>query len=117
MSTVKFVVELTVPDSRLERFKRVAKEMNQIVKNDEPDTLSCKWFYVAGENKWCLTQKFKDSDAFLKHLHQVSEEMNEILEISKVERFEVFGGLSYAARAAIASFGVKHYTYWTGVVH
>jgi len=43
--------------------------------------------------------------------------MNEILEISKVERFEVFGGLSYAARAAIASFGVKHYTYWTGVVH
>jgi len=117
MSTVKFVVELTVANSRLETFKRVAKEMNEIVENHEPDTLSCKWFYQGGDNRWCLTQKFRDSDAFLKHLHQVNEQMNEILEISKVERFEVFGDLSYTARAAIASFGVKHYTYWSGVVH
>jgi hypothetical protein len=43
--------------------------------------------------------------------------MNQLLEISEVERFEVFGDLSYVARAAIASFGVKHYTYWSGVVH
>ena len=116
MSTVKFVVELTVSNNQLETFKNIAKEMNAIVQRDEPDTLSCKWFYHDGDNKWCLTEKFRDSDAFLKHLNEVSEQMNQILEISEVERFEVFGDLCYSARAAIASFGVKHYTYWSGVV-
>ena len=117
MSTVKFVVELTVSNSQLETFKRVAKEMTAIVHENEPDTLSCKWFYHDGDNKWCLTEKFRDSGAFLKHLDDVSGQMNQIFEMSNVERFEVFGDMPYAARAAIASFGVKHYTYWGGVVH
>ena len=117
MSTVKFVVELTVSNSQLEKFKEAAHEMNRIVRRNEPDTLSCKWFYHEGSDKWCLTEKFRDSDAFLKHLHEVSDQLNEILDISKMERFDVFGNLSYAARAAIAAFSVKHYTYWGGVVH
>jgi quinol monooxygenase YgiN len=68
MSAVKFVVELTVSTSQLDTFKHIAREMNSIVQHHEPDTLSCKWFYHDGDNKWCLTEKFRDSDAFLKHL-------------------------------------------------
>ena len=117
MSTVKFVVGLTVLDSQLDIFKRIAKEMNAIVKHNEPDTLSCKWFYNDGDNKWYLTEKFKDSDAFLKHLHEVSPQLDKLLEISEVDRFEVFGDMAFAAKVAIASFGVKHYTYWSGVSH
>ena len=117
MPAVKFVVELTVSDHCLNSFKEIATAMNAIVRNNEPDTLSCKWFYHEGDNKWCLTEKFKDADAFLKHLDDVSLQLDQLMEISEVSRFEVFGDLPYAARAAIASFGVKHYTYWSGVVH
>jgi len=116
MSAVKFIVGLTVSDAQLDTFKQIAKEMNAIVHN-EPGTLSCKWFYHEGDNKWCLAEKFKDSDAFLTHLDDVSTQLDQLLEICKVDRFEVFGDLPFSARAAIASFGVKHYTYWCGVVH
>ena len=115
MSTVKFAVELTVSHSQLDTFKRIAKEMNAIVQRNEPDTLSCKWFCHEGGNKWYLTEKFRDSDAFLKHLHEVHPQLDQLFEISEIDRFEVFGHMAFAAKAAIASFGARHYTYWSGV--
>lgn len=117
MLTIRFVVELTVSDNQLNTFKQIAKEMIAIVQQNEPDTLSCKWFYHEGDNKWCLSEKFKNSDAFLIHLEEVSPQLDQLLEISEVSRFEVFGNLAFAAKAAISSFGVKHYTYWSGVSH
>ena len=115
MATVKFTIELTVANSQLDIFKKLAKEMNAIVKNKEPETLHCQWFFHEGEDKWYLTEMFADSNAFLKHLDNVSQQLGELLEIAEVSRFEVFGELSHAAKAVIASFGVKYFTFWDGV--
>ena len=117
MSDIKFAVELTVAANQLEAFKQIAKEMNAIVLYNEPDTISCKWFHHRGDDKWYLTEKFKDSDAFLKHLDDVSPQLEKLLEISEINRFEVFGDMAFAAKAAIASFGAKHYSFWSGVSH
>ena len=117
MSDIKFAVELTVATSQLEAFKQIAKEMNAIVLCNEPDTISCKWFHHKEDNKWYLTEKFKDSDAFLKHLDDVSSQLDKLLEISEINRFEVFGDMAFAAKAAIVSFGAKHYSFWSGVSH
>ncbi len=117
MPTIKFAVELTVSHIQLDTFKRIAKEMNEIVHLNEPDTLSCKWFYHEGDDKWFLTEKFRDSDAFLKHLDEISPQLDQLFEISEVNRFDVFGEMAFNARVAIASLGAKHYTYWSGVSH
>lgn len=117
MSAIKFAVELTVADNHLEVFKEIAKEMNAIVLYNEPDTISCKWFHHKGDNKWYLTEKFKDSDAFLKHLDNVNLHLEKLLEISEINRFEVFGDMAFTAKAAIASLGAKHYSFWSGVSH
>lgn len=117
MSAVKLSVELTVSKDQLEVFKQIAREMNAIVQHDEPDTLSCKWFYHEGDNKWCLTEKFKDSDAFLQHLNDVSPQLDRLLEISEFDRLEVFGDMPLSAKATIVSFGAKHYQFWSGVYH
>jgi len=117
MSAIKFSVELTVAANQLAVFKQIAKEMNAIVLCNEPDTISCKWFSHEGDNKWHLTEKFKDSDAFLKHLDDVSPQLDRLLEISEINRFEVFGDMAFAAKAAIALFGAKHYSFWSGVSH
>ncbi|MDP4150324.1 MAG: hypothetical protein Q8927_09710 [Bacteroidota bacterium] len=115
MATVKFTVELIVTPGRLLDFKRLAREMNMIVRRDEPRTLQCQWFFHEGERKWHLTEVFADSEALLQHLWDVSAQLEELLEISEISRFEVFGELSHAARAVIASFGVKYFTLWDGV--
>lgn len=115
MATVKFTIELTVIHSQLDTFKRLAREMNAIVKKDEPRTLNCQWFFHEGDDKWYLTEMFADSDAFLKHLEDVGPQLEEILAIAEVSRFEVFGELSHAAKSVIASFGVKYFTLWDGV--
>ena len=115
MSTVKFTVELVVQRHQLSDFKRIAREMNTIVRKDEPLTLQCQWFFHEGEDKWYLTETFPDSDAFLQHLANVAPQLGQLLEITEVSRFEVFGELSFAAKATIASFGVKYFTLWEGV--
>jgi hypothetical protein len=58
---------------------------------------------------------FPDSDAFLQHLADVASQLEQLLEIAEVSRFEVFGELSLAAKTTIASFGVKYFTLWEGI--
>ena len=65
--------------------------MNAIVRKDEPLTLQCQWFFHEGEDKWYLTETFPDSDAFLLHLANVATQLGQLLEITEVSRFEVFG--------------------------
>lgn len=115
MATVKFTVELVVQRHQLPDFKRIAREMTAIVQMDEPHTLQCQWFFHEGEDKWYLTETFPDSDAILHHLEHVAPQLGQLMEIAEVSRFEVFGELSLAARATIASFGVKYFTLWQGV--
>lgn len=115
MATVKFTIELTVEHSQVDTFKKLAREMNTIVRHNEPDTIQCQWFFHEGDDKWYLTEMFANSNAFLKHLEDTGPKLDEILEIAAVSRFEVFGELSQAAKAVIASFGVKYFTFWDGV--
>jgi len=115
VATVKFTVELIVAGHRLDSFKKLAREMNSIVRKDEPGTLQCQWFFHEGDDKWYLTEMFTDSNAFLKHLNDVGPQLEALLDVAEVSRFEVFGDLSHAAKAVIASFGVKYFTLWDGV--
>jgi len=115
MSAVKFTIELTVEHSQIETFKKLAKQMNTIVRYYEPETIQCQWYFHEGDDKWYLTETFANSDAFLKHLHDTGPKLEEILKIAEVSRFEVFGELSHAAKSCLASFGVKYFTFWDGV--
>ena len=115
MAAVKFTIELTVEHSQVDTFKKLAKQMNTIVRYYEPETIQCQWFFHEGDDKWYLTETFANSDAFLKHLHDTGPKLEEILKIAEVSRFEVFGELSHAAKACLASFGVKYFTFWDGV--
>lgn len=112
MAAVKFTIELTVVHSQMDTFKKLAREMNAIVQCNEPETIQCQWFFHEGDDKWHLSEMFTNSDAFLKHLEDTGSKLEEILEIAEVSRFEVFGELSYAAKAVIAGFGVKYFTLW-----
>lgn len=115
MATVKFTIELTVDHHQVDRFKRLAKEMNSIVRCHEPETIQCQWFFHEGDDKWYLSETFASSNAFLKHLEDAGPKLEEIFEIAEVSRFEVFGELSHAAKSVIATFGVKYFTFWDGV--
>lgn len=115
MANVRFTIELTVAHNEVDTFKKLAREMNTIVRYNEPETIQCQWFFHEGDDKWYLTETFVDSDAFLKHLEDTGPKLEEILEIAEVSRFEVFGELCHSAKSCIASFGVKYFTFWDGV--
>lgn len=115
MAAVKCTIELIVVHNHVDSFKRLAREMNALVRTNEPETIQCQWFFHDGDDKWYLNEIFANSDAFLAHLEDTGPKLTEIFEIAEVSRFEVFGDLSHAAKAAIASFGVKYFTLWDGV--
>ena len=115
MANVRFTIELTVLHSQVDTFKKLAKEMNALVRYNEPETIQCQWFFHEGDDKWYLTEMFANSDAFLRHLEDTGPKLEEIFEIAEVSRFEVFGELCHSAKAVIASFGVRYFTFWDGV--
>lgn len=115
MATVTFTIELIVHHHQVDTFKKLAKEMNSIVRRNEPETIQCQWYFHDGDDKWFLSETFTSSDAFLKHMEDTGPTLEEIFEFTEVTRFEVFGELSHAAKSVIATFGVKYFTFWDGV--
>ena len=107
MAAVKFTIELTVEHSQVETFKKLAKQMNTIVRYYEPETIQCQWFFHEGDDKWYLTETFVNSDAFLKHLQDAGPKLEEILKIAEVSRFEVFGELSHVRPGLPGRLGVR----------
>ena len=101
MATVKFTIELTVEHSQIDTFKKLAREMNAIVRYNEPETIQCQWFFHEGDDKWYLTEMFANSDAFLKHLQDTGPKLEEILEIADDGSNDLMtitkGDLSYEA--------------------
>ena len=65
MASVKFTIELNVEHNQVEAFKKLAKQMNTIVRYYEPETIQCQWYFHEGDDKWYLTEVFANSDAFL----------------------------------------------------
>jgi quinol monooxygenase YgiN len=106
-------VEFTITPGRNDAFKSLAHQLTEKT-SKESGTLAYEWYFSSDESKCHLVELYKDSGAILAHLNNVGPILQELLETSKVTRFEVFGNLNAEVEKALTSFGTKFFKYWDG---
>src|SRR5579864_7858880 len=92
MSTVYFLVELTVHEGKLDEFKGIAQEMNA-GSQSEPGTLGYEWYFSEDGKRCRLVETYATADDVQAHIAGpvVQQLVPKLLQQATLDRFEVYG--------------------------
>jgi quinol monooxygenase YgiN len=113
-SEIEFVVEWTVTGDPA-RFRALAREATEMVRNDEPRARRYQWYENRARNTYILTECYADSEAMLLHTRNIARLLPELDKVGRVTRFEILGELSPEAEAAAAAIGAARFRFVEGV--
>ena len=114
-TTVQFTVDLTIADGKLAAFESIAKAMSTATEK-EPGARAYAWYLSADRTKCRLIEIYVDGDAVVAHLKGpvVGDLVPRLLQVSKLNAFEVYGDPGPEASAMLAGFGAQIYKHWLG---
>ena len=113
-SAIHFNAKLVVQEGQMDKFKEVAKLCIAAVKEHDTGTLQYDWFIDEKSNTCIVRETYKNSQAVLEHMANVSELLPQLLEIS-TPTLEVFGTPSEELQTALAAFGPSVYPLYKGL--
>ena len=110
---IRFTVDLSIHDGRLDAFERTAREMiagSQM----EPGTLGYDWFLSEDRKRCRIVEHFADGNAALAHLTGpvVQQLVPHMLESAEITRFEVYGDPGPQASHMLAGIGAEVFRAW-----
>jgi quinol monooxygenase YgiN len=111
---IRKVVEISINQGKLAKFKEVSSQFIERVKTSEPDTLAYEWYFNEDQSKCYVIEQYRDSDALLIHMANIRHLYEPIFEVSEITRIEVFGDPSPEVREAHLE-GTKYLNYWAGI--
>jgi quinol monooxygenase YgiN len=105
---VRFTVDLTIHEGKLEEFERMAEAMTAGTEK-EPSTLYYDWCFSADRRRCRLLEAYSDANAVLAHLTGpvVRELVPKILGLSSLTRFEVYGDPGPKAAQMLSGLGAE----------
>jgi hypothetical protein len=109
---VQFVLELEIEAP--EAFKECAKAAAALVEASEPTTIAYRWFLNPDETKCYIIEWYPNADVIPAHLALVGPTLGEMLKVAQITRFEVFGDVTGAAKAALEGAGAAIFPAWIG---
>jgi quinol monooxygenase YgiN len=108
MSKVSYVIQMTINDGMLDKFKEMAKGFASQTEASEPGTLGYQW-WLAEDGKHCLlVETFESSEAMVTHLGNVGPAL------APITRLEVCGTVSAEAREILAGLNAVHFPHLAG---
>jgi len=111
---IRKVVKLSIKEGKIDQFKSVASLFIEKVNTSEPDTVSYEW-YLSDDGRQCyIIEIYKDSASLLKHLDNVRDLYEPMLNLCEITRVRVFGDVSEAVRDAHIA-GSEFYSHWAGI--
>ncbi len=115
---MKWIVEFTIKEGKLEAFENLAKEIAVLVKQNEPDTKGYQWYFNDEKTKCIVNEWYESSEAALVHLRgkAVITILPKLLEVSKLTRFEVYGDPNNDLKEALAKFSIHNFHFFTGFI-
>jgi quinol monooxygenase YgiN len=111
--TVRFTVELTIKDGRLEEYERLVDAM--IAGSEkEPGTVVYEFTLSEDRTKGRILEGFDGADAVRDHMQGsvVGELVPQLLELATIDVFTVDGDPGPLAREMLAGFGARFYDHW-----
>ena len=106
------IVRFRFHDGALEEFKRLSVECMAIVRAKDTGTLQYDTFFNDDETECIVIERFRDSDALIRHSENLAHLMDAIVATGTVSG-ELLGDLSEELRANFTSDGpVQLFTPW-----
>ena len=111
--TVRLNVALTVNDGKLAVFEELATAMTAVTRK-EPGAHAYDWHMSADRKRCRLVETYANADALLAHLKgpAVQQYVPQMVQISKVDRFEVYGDPGPEAAKMLAALGAEIFSDW-----
>lgn len=113
--SIRAIAEYAIPEGKLDEFKRMAAEIIDEVRANEPNTLSYEWFLSKDESKCYVVQRYRDSEAVLAHLANIADLSGRLHEVAPLTGVMIFGSPSDELRQALERVGPKVFEHWNGV--
>ncbi len=117
--TLHFKAEFTISEGKIKDYKKLIKEMSNVVKANEPDTINYQFYFDRSEIRCILHETYKSSEAVFSHINGVASKtiLPRIHYISRITRFEVFGAGSKKLQKAMERLDLYIYILFTGFSH
>ncbi len=112
-NTVRFTVELTIHEGKLNEFEEVIRTMVERSQS-EPGTLGYDFFLSDDRRRCRLLETYADGDAVVTHLAGpvVQEFVPKMLETAGLNRFEVYGDPGPKAAQTLKQMGAETFNPW-----
>ena len=108
--------EFIIEKDNVEQFKKLIREMNNVVETNEPSTLVYQ-FYLNGDGTKCMVHEtYVDSEAVLSHNESTASKtiLPRIFSIAKLNILDVYGNPSNELKKLLASFNSQIFNLYTG---
>ena len=108
--------EFIVEKDKVEQFKKLIREMSNVVETIEPSTLVYQ-FYINGDGTKCMVHEtYVDSEAVLSHNESTASKtiLPSIFNIAKLNTLDVYGNPSNELKKLLASFNSQIFNLYTG---
>jgi quinol monooxygenase YgiN len=112
-TSVHVLVELTIYEEKFDQFEATAQQM-LAASREESGTLGYD-FYLSSDRRRCrLLETYKDASAVLAHFKGpvVQQFVPILLELSRLERFEVYGDPGVEMMPMLQSLGADTFPSW-----
>jgi quinol monooxygenase YgiN len=107
--------QLSIKEGKLEEFKAFVNTMIEITDANEPSTFVYEWYINEDGSECHLLETFKDSDAFMAHLGNVSHMFPALYELATPGRAKIYGSPSAELQQALDPLGVEYFGHFNGV--
>ncbi|HXW93439.1 MAG TPA: antibiotic biosynthesis monooxygenase [Terriglobales bacterium] len=111
--TVRLNVALTVNNGKQAAFEEIARAMLAGTRI-EPGALAYDWHFSADRKRCRLVETYVNAEALVAHLKGpvVQQFVPRMVEVSKVDRFEVYGDPGPEGTQMLALFGADIFSDW-----
>jgi quinol monooxygenase YgiN len=114
--TVRFNVDLTINNGKLDAFQSIAQSMIAGTQN-EPGALGYDWCFSADRKRCRIIETYADQNATLAHLTSpvVRELVPKLLQTATLNRFEVYGDPGPKSAEILTGVGAEIFPHWRGL--
>jgi quinol monooxygenase YgiN len=115
-TNIHFRAEFDIKEREIEEYNRLVKEMSMMVKANEPETLTYKFYLNQNNTKCIVRETYSNSDAVFAHAYDVASQrvLPKIFNVAKISKFDVYGKPSEKLRRVLTNFSLGIYNLFTG---
>jgi quinol monooxygenase YgiN len=113
---VRFAVDITIHEGKLDEFQSIAKTMIAGTQK-EPGALGYDWCLSRDRKRCRILETYADANAVLAHVTGpvVKELLPKLLGTSSISRFEVYGDPGAEASQILTGAKAEIYEVWNGI--